>query len=133
MTLEKTIKNALEKMKSEGIEGWGLNNPDETLFETVVSGPATGCTTETCNHFSHDPAASYIKLVPQFGKLSQIGSETQPDESEVSWYILVDGEGVGDADVRYLRLGNQRSYWSTLLIVESEEVPAWALASLATA
>lgn len=76
--LTDAIRIAMEKMKSDGIVGWGLRVPSELeeIGELVEVGPIHGCTLETCSHESHDPAAPQTKWIPVEGwELSRIGND----------------------------------------------------------
>lgn len=118
------VEKALGRLNAEGVTGWGLDNPDLALFEMSEISEATGCTGQTCNHVSHDPAASTRKLIPCAGRLICLGSELEVDEREITYYALV----LADT-VKLLELHSPRHYWASL--VEVDSVPDWALANLA--
>jgi hypothetical protein len=63
------MHHALNLVRADGVEGWGLENPDPELFHLAQTEGPVGCTSETCNHWSHDPAAPVNKLVPHDGWL----------------------------------------------------------------
>src|SRR5690606_28346681 len=83
-----------------------------------------GCTSETCAHVSHDPAAPMCRWVPRSGRLVELGSDEEPGEVTVRWYAHLDGE-----TVRYIRAEESRFFHATASYVST--VPDWALARLA--
>jgi len=88
------MRRALNLMRAAGIEGWGLSNPNPDLFNLVEVGGSVGCTSETCNHWSHDPAAPVNKLVPRDGwAISLLGSCGADGASGyVEFYVTWRGE-----------------------------------------
>ena len=112
------VEAAVSRKGVTGITGWGLGNPNDELFEEFEIGESVGCTSETCNNVSHDPAAPTVKLIQKAGQLVDLGQD-----SEANYYGLV----IGD-DVRFLRLTSSRAYWDSIRLVE--EVPDWALLKL---
>jgi len=122
------MRRALNLMRADGIDGWGLSNPDPEVFNLVETGEPVGCTSETCNHFSHDPAAASIKLVPRGGwVLSFLGScGAEGASGYVEFYITWRGEVA-----RAWRLDAPDQFWATVKEVQAGELPAWALAKLA--
>ena len=124
------VKRALELLKRDGIEGWGLNvHPDlEEYGDIIETAPPEGCTSETCAHNSHDPAAPTRRWVPHEGTtLVHLGGETLGDETRIDYFALLSPGG----DVVYLKLVDHPYYWATLDSVDASRVPVWALASLA--
>jgi len=126
-TLVEAVAAAVERLSRPGIEGWGLRvSPDlETAGELMDITEHMGCTSETCAHVSHDPAAPRRRWVPRSGRLVELGSDEEPGEVIVRWYAHLDGE-----DVRYIRLDESRFYHSAAAYVEV--VPDWVLARLAS-
>jgi len=126
-TLVEAVAAAVERLSRPGIEGWGLRvSPDlETAGELMDITEHMGCTSETCAHVSHDPAAPRRRWVPRSGRLVELGSDEEPGEVIVRWYAHLDGE-----DVRYIRIDESRFYHSAAAYVEV--VPDWALARLAS-
>jgi len=125
--LTETVARAVARMETEGIKGWGLGNPDENIFSAVQEGAATGCTSQTCHHNSHDPAASMMKLIPVSGKIVNLGSEWTDGEVDHTYYVLIT-----DAAPKFYELTDPRHYWASLQQIEAEQVPEWAMANLAT-
>lgn len=124
------VEAALEKMQRDGIEGWGLNElyfiyddgTRETFGELIQTGAEHGCTSEMCNHVSHDPAAPTLKWIPpEEYSLSILGEDGErtfyhlTNDSEE--YIIVRVEGGHYHD---------RLEWGNF-----EDVPEWILARLA--
>lgn len=126
--LLESVSRALTSLEEDGIEGWGLNNCDESLFSLVATGAAGGCTSETCSHNSHDPAAPNYKLTPISGKLYLLGHEREADEVSIMYYALIDG-----GNVKYYELRQPRNYWASVRETGEKDVPEWALAELAKA
>lgn len=120
------VRSALNMVRSEGIEGWGLENPDPEVFNLVeVEGPV-GCMSETCNHWSHDPAAPVNKLVPRGWALSSLGScGAEGASGYVEFYVTWVGR-----KARVWRLDAPDQFWATLHEIQADELPAWALAEL---
>lgn len=124
------VQTALKKLARDGIEGWGLNSlylvDDEgkrTSFgELIEIGPEYGCTSETCSHSSHDPAAPIIKWIPPKGcTLSRLG-----EDGERTFYHLTN-----DNEEYILIRIDGGHYHDRLQWAEIEEVPAFILARLA--
>jgi len=130
-TIEKLtdiVARAVSRLQTDGASGWGLNNPDESIFELVEIDGASGCTSSTCRHWSHDPAAPMYKAVPrrQSARLACLGTDQEGDELAIDYYVLIDGD-----DVKFYRLEDPGAYWAQLREVEADDVPEWALAQLA--
>jgi len=126
--LLRDVQRALELLKRSGIEGWGLSvAPElEEYGEVIETAPAEGCTSETCAHKSHDPAAPTRRWVPHEGfTLIHLGGETLGDETRIDYFALFSGE-----NVIYLKQVDHPYYWSTLDHVDVSRVPVWALASI---
>ena len=133
MKMEKllsAVQTALEKMQRDGIKGWGLNElyfiyddgTREAFGELIQAGPEYGCTSETCSHSSHDPAAPTMKWVPPEGySLSILG-----EDAEQTFYYLTNGE-----DEYIIVLIEGGHYHDRLQWAEFEDVPEWMLARLA--
>lgn len=124
--LTETVARAISRLQADGVEGWGLDNPDTELFDVVTVSSASGCTSDTCNHHSHDPAAPDYKLVPKSGKLINLGSEMEDRETDVRYYALVMTEAM-----HFFRYSQGRAYWASIREIDADHVPEWAMASLA--
>lgn len=124
--LTEAVARAVAKTEADGITGWGLNNPNKELFERVAVGGATGCTSETCNHVSHDPAEPTYKIIPKSGSFVTLGSEYTDGETEYIWYALI-----SDNAPRFFELRDPRHYWASIKEIEVNRIPDWALAQLA--
>ena len=132
MKMEKllsAVQTALEKMQRDGIKGWGLNElyfiyddgTRETFGELIQAGAEHGCTSETCSHSSHDPAAATMKWLPPEGyHLSLLGEDGERQffyiTNDSEEYIVVRIEGGHYHD---------RLEWGNF-----EDVPEWMLAQL---
>lgn len=127
VALVEAVAAAVARLSRPGIEGWGLRVDSEMAAagELVDLGEHVGCTSDSCHHVSHDPAAPLRRWVPRSGRLVELGSDEEPGEVIVRWYAHLDGE-----DVRYIRFDESRFYHSTAAYVEV--VPDWALARLAS-
>ena len=125
--LVEAVAKAVERLSRPGIDGWGLRVDSEMAAagELVDLGEHVGCTSDSCHHVSHDPAAPLRRWVPRSGRLVELGSDEEPGEVIVRWYAHLDGE-----DVRYIRLDESRLYHSAAAYVEI--VPDWVLARLAS-
>jgi len=97
----------------------------ETVGELIDLGENVGCTSETCAHESHDPAAPMRRWVPRSGRLVELGVDEEPGETIVRYYAHLDGD-----TVRYLRVEEPRFTWASAEYVDA--VPDWALARLAS-
>ena len=119
------VCTALKKLNRDGIKGWGLNplyyNGVE-FGELIQVGAEYGCTSETCSHSSHDPAAGTMKWIPPEGfRLSLLGEDGERTfyhlTNNTEEYIIVRIEG--------------GHYHDRLEWAEFEDVPEWMLARLA--
>lgn len=119
------VQTTLKKLSRDGIEGWGLNPLycDWTEFGKLIEvGPEHGCTSEMCNHVSHDPAAPTLKWIPPEGyRVREIGEDGERtfyhvtnDDNDDEEYIIVRVEG--------------RHYHDSLQWGDFEDVPEWMLA-----
>jgi hypothetical protein len=103
------------------IKGRGLNipSPSDDWFERVLISPLlAGCTSRTCRHFDHDPAAFWSAWIPTDGvKVTQLGRVTL--EGEVRSYFLV-SRGM---EKRFLILRIPKTYWAYAGYVDAEDVP----------
>lgn len=122
MDLEAAVARACERLSREGVEGWGLWVPDDLPGEVVILGPAYGCTSETCAHNSHSPAAPERRWVPPDGSLLIFLGE---EDEENEWFVLRSPEGD-----RFLRLYRPRHFWAEIYEECSDCVPEFLLASL---
>ena len=124
--LTKAVEAAVERQEKKGVSGWGLNNPDPDLFDSIEQGGAFGCTSSTCAHNSHDPASPTIKLLPKAGQLVSLGYEREDPDANFEYFALVLPN-----TVRYFELRDGQAYWARLKEIDEAGVPNWALANLA--
>lgn len=126
--LSADVAAAVERLSRPGIDRWGLHVCEgmAAAGEMMDLGAHRGCTSNTCSHWDHSPAAPMRRWVPRSGYVVELGCDMKPDETEVAWFahILDDGE-----DVRYVKLVKVQGYWASARYVES--VPDWVLAHLA--
>jgi len=124
--LVEAVGRAVERLSRPGIEGWGLRICEDMAAagELVEVSERIGCTSETCAHESHDPAAPMCRWLPRGGQLVELGSDEEPGETRVRYYAHLDGD-----TVRYIRVEEPRFYHAEAQYIES--VPDWALARLA--
>ena len=82
--LEERIRRAVAKMAREGITGWGLSVP--AGMPASCSGiRALGYDSDTCHHYSHDPAdADYRWLPPEGSQLTFLGY----DGADAYYHVL---------------------------------------------
>jgi hypothetical protein len=74
------METAVTEFEGNGITGWGINNPDQNLFDMIEVSPPHGCFTSNCNHISHDPANSDRKLIAKKGwVITYLDSDGQND------------------------------------------------------
>ena len=121
------VEAAVKRLSRPGIDGWGLHVCEDMAAagEMMDLGVHHGCTSDTCSHMSHSPAAPDRRWVPRGGRLVKLGSDEEPGEFQVRYYAHIIGN-----DVRYVRLDEPRFYHASAQYVES--VPDWALARLAS-
>ena len=83
------VQAAVERLSRPGIEGWGLRICEDMAAagELVEVSERIGCTSETCAHVSHDPAAPMCRWWPRGGQLVELGSEAQYTESVPDWVL----------------------------------------------
>ena len=126
MALVEAVAAAVERLSRPGIEGWGLRvSPDlEDTGDLMDTTGHIGCTSDTCAHISHDPAAPCRRWVPHSGRLVDLGSDEEPGEVTVRWYAHLDG-----ATTRYIMVVESRFYHAEAAYVDS--APDWVLARLA--
>ena len=124
--LVETVAKAVEKLSRPGIEGWGLrvSGDMEGAGELLDLGPHVGCTSDACHHVSHDPAAPRRRWVPRSGRIVELGSDEEPGEVIVRWFVHLDDDG----SVRCIRLDEPRFYHATAAYADA--VPDWVLARL---
>jgi len=119
------IAKAMGRLSRPGIEGWGLRvfGGMESAGDLMDITEHMGCTSDTCAHKSHDPAAPDRRWVPHTGRIVELGSDVEPGEVIVRWFAHLDDDGV-----RYIRLEAPRFYHAEATYVES--VPEWVLVRL---
>lgn len=128
MSIVEAVARALERLSRPGVEGWGLRvfGDMEAAGDLVVLTEHNGCTSETCSHWSHDPAAPELRWVPRDGRLISLGYDLEPDETTVSYYAHI-----VENDVRYVRLVEPQFFHAEAGYIDEADVPEWALARLA--
>ena len=125
-TLVEAVAAAVERLSRPGIEGWGLrvSGDMEAAGELIDLGEHVGCTSDTCAHVSHDPAAPRRRWVPKSGRVVELGSDEEPGEVIVRWFAHLGDDG----SVRCIRLNEPRFYHAAAAYADA--VPAWVLARL---
>jgi len=124
-SLIKVVENAIKDMEADGIIGWGLNIPDDLDGRMVETSGLDGCTSDTCQHNSHDSAATYLKWIPAAGrKLVLIGR----DEGD-SYYWLQDKDITLTGE--FFKLCEPDHFHAHLIRISSEEIPSYMLAKMA--
>ena len=120
------VAKAVERLSRPGIEGWGLqvSRDMRDAGELMDLGEHFGCTSDTCAHVSHDPAAPHRRWVPKSGRLVELGIDEEPGEVLVRYYAHLDGD-----KARYLLVEEPRFAWASAEYVDA--VPDWVLARLA--
>jgi len=124
--LVEAVAAAVERLSRPGIEGWGLRVCDDMAAagEVVDASEHIGCTSDSCHHVSHDPAAPRRRWVPRSGRLIELGSDLEPGETIVRWFAHLDDDG----SVRCIRLDEPRFYHAAAAYADA--VPDWVLARL---
>src|SRR5690606_40099655 len=81
MALVQAVAAAVERLSRPGIEGWGLmvSRDMREVGDVLDLGEHVGCTSETCAHVSHDPAAPMRRWVPPHGRLVDLGAYHDAD------------------------------------------------------
>jgi len=127
MSMVEAVARAVERLSRPGIDGWGLrvSGGMEATGELIDLSEHVGCTSDTCAHVSHDPAAPRRRWVPRSGRIVELGSDEEPGEVIVRWFAHLGDDG----SVRYIRLDEPRFFHAAAQYVTS--VPDWALARLA--
>lgn len=120
------IEMAVERLEQDGISGWGLDGDKQVMqyFDRIATGGAFGCTTDTCNHNSHDPAAPNYRLVPRDGRLICLDRTREGDFNAVYYVLILPDRAV------YLRVSDERAYWARIEQVNAADVPTWMLAEV---
>ena len=128
MSMVEAVARAVERLFRPGIDGWGLRvSPEmENTGELVDISEHIGCTSETCSHKSHDPAAPGRRWVPRSGRIVELGSDVEPGEVIVRWFAHLGDDG----SVRYIRVEEPRFYHAVAQYIES--APDWVLDRLAS-
>jgi hypothetical protein len=122
--LLEAVYEAVEEASRRGIRAWGLKNSVPEYFrDTKISEP-TGCTSDTCLHYTHDPAAPTIMLTPLRGRLVYLGTENY-ENYDITFYALI----LSDKTV-YFKVIEPEHYWAEIQEVPRAEVPKYMLARL---
>jgi len=115
----------IEAAERSPIQGWGLKPPDwlglEEWFEGVEIAPPSGCRSETCAHWSHDPAAPTRSWVPREGVLVSV-IYTDGDDT----YLLC----TKDDEVKILLLRKETNYHARIWEVTFDELPEYVKESM---
>ena len=119
------VQIAVERMKAEGITLWRpyIDEELEDIFQVAIVGESEGCTTNNCNHNTHDPASPYIKLIPKSGKLVYLGYIEQ-GEKTFHYYALLSTKST----TRYFQIVNEQFFWDRIYEIEGIGVPDFLLA-----
>lgn len=127
-TLLELVKAAVQRREAPGIEGWGLwvSNDLDGLGELYEVAPSTGCTSETCAHNSHDPAAPTYKWIPKEGLLVELGYDCAQYGEYVFYTLLRDGN-----EPVFITVKHPHYFHSSAYTIAEEDVPDWALLNLA--
>ena len=128
MSMVEAVARAVARLSRPGIEGWGLRVDSEMAAagEVIDLSEHVGCTSETCAHVSHDPAAPRRRWVPKSGRVIELGSDEEPGEVIVRWFAHLGDDG----SVRCIRLDEPRFYHAAAAYADA--VPSWVLARLAS-
>jgi len=120
------VCQAIENMKVDGIELWrpGVTTFIENDFKVIISGSSVGCTSDACNHNSHDPASPYIKLIPREGSLIKLG-EVQYGEVSYIFYALIKSDYTN-----YYCVQREPHYHDQIFDMDANNVPDFILARL---
>jgi len=118
------VKQAVERMRAEGIELWkpSVSQELQEIFIVSIVRESEGCTNSNCNHVSHDPASPIIKLVPKSGKLVYLG-KLEYGEKTSYYYALFQNNGT-----LYFEVVSEPFYWERIYQIESFLVPDILLA-----
>jgi len=119
------VKQAIQRMEEEGIVLWRpyIDQALQEIFEVVVVHESEGCTTNNCNHNTHDPASPWIKLVPKNGKLVYLGFIEQ-GEKTFHYYALLSTK----SPTKYFQVVNELFFWDRIYEIEGVGVPDFLLA-----
>ena len=123
--LTKAIERAVRRMKRDGVEGWGLNNPNKEIFDVVVTGGPKGCDSDTCRHVSHDGADYYYKIFPK-KKDAEFVLLGEDEKGENYYYLYKDEE-----QELFFHLRDGGHYHDRIWQVEPEEIPEFILSEFA--
>jgi hypothetical protein len=104
------------------VESWGLYVPTFLGGRLLDVTPAEGCTNETCQHFSHAPAAPRRRWEPE-GTLVELGVDEWPRLRE-TWYWY-------PASQAFLVLEEPSHEHAFLDEVDVEDAPDWVVDRLA--
>jgi len=120
------VQQAVQNLQVDGIELWRpyVSDTLENYFKVVISGASVGCTSDTCNHNSHDPASPYIKLIPREGCLIKLG-EVQYGEVTYVFYALIKSDYTN-----YYCVQKEPYYHDQIFDMPANSVPDYLLARL---
>src|SRR5690606_8373257 len=126
MSMVEAVARAVERLSRPGIDGWGLrvSGGMEATGELIDLSEHVGCTSDTCAHVSHDPAAPRRRWVPRSGRIVELGSDEEPREVIVRCLAHL----VADGTLRFIRGDEPRFLRAAAQYVTP--VPDWALSSL---
>jgi hypothetical protein len=106
-------------LRSE-VEGWGLRVPPDLGGDLLQMSPPAGCTSETCLHNSHDPAAPHYAWRPDEGRqLWELAVEQYPDVRDTYYLLAAPGEHPG----RFLVLVEPGHHWARIDELEWTDLP----------
>ena len=116
------VQAAVERLSRPGIEGWGLRICEDMAAagELVEVSERIGCTSETCAHVSHDPAAPMCRWWPRGGQLVELGSDEEPGEVLVRYYAHLDGD-----TTRYIVVGSRGLTTPRLSTLNRCQIGCW--------
>ena len=132
MSLADDVAAAVERLAQPGIDSWGLW-PSNALIATgdyalITTSRSTGCTSETCGHSSHSPAAPNRRLVARRGRLVRLGGQRDKYDGYDAYYAHV--ADAGDV-IRYIAFEADAHHTASVYIARPDRIPDWVLARLA--
>ncbi|MEM4301983.1 MAG: hypothetical protein QW570_07780 [Candidatus Caldarchaeum sp.] len=125
----------VERIKSApGLRLWGAVGVDKLIEtiggELVEIEPPMGCTSETCSHWSHDPAAPVYKwILPPGYNLQYLGCEDRPP-GDLCYYVIFpesESENSENHEVYFVGIHSERGFYDRTCLLKLEDLPIWVL------
>jgi len=120
------VREAVVRLKMEGIILWKPYVDDDEItkeFDVSIVDRSVGCTEETCDHSTHDPASPSLKIIPRAGRLVYLGV-LQYGPIRRTYYALLTNN-----NTKYYEVVEEPNFYTKIFLIDPAAVPDFMLES----